>query len=539
VRRDGEVIGEMALLEEAPRMATVRARCDSVLLAIPQDLLEHLLNNSPSAARSMLHTITARWRATEALLRQSEKMAQLGTLTAGMAHELNNPTAAIQRGAGQLRRAVSELQQIEQRLHAWHFDGTQLAVLTSLDDLAKERAAQPLEFDALARSDAEAELENWLQLQGINSAWEIAPTLVSLGYTDDGLAALVDGLGDEAFGLVISWLDATYSVYTLLESVWNGAGRVAEIVKALKTYIFLDQAPVQAVDVHDGLDNTLAVLSTKLTDVTVNRDYASRLPRIQAYGSELNQVWTNLLDNAADALMGIQQSAISLRTSIEGEAVVVEIEDNGSGIPDAVQTKIFDPFFTTKPPGMGTGLGLSTAYNIIVQKHRGEITAYSQPGKTVFRVKLPFDFEMVNDGMTPVAGVQQAEEERIRRILQTTQTIAVVGMSSHEDRPANTIPAYLQTHGYRIIPVNPTIESVLGEKAYPDLSAVTERVDTVLIFRPREAVPPIVEQAIEIGARAVWMQEGIINEEAAQTARDSGLDVVMDRCMRVEHKRLF
>ena len=177
-------------------------------------------------------------------------------------------------------------------------------------------------------------------------------------------------------------------MYSILNEIGEGAGRMAEIVKALKTYTYLDQAPVQNVDVHEGLDNTLVMLRSKLKrGVVVLRDYDEDLPLIEAYGSELNQVWTNIIDNAIGAMNG--EGEITLRTRAEGEYVVVEIEDNGPGIPEAIKGQIFDPFFTTKAPGEGTGLGLNISHNIIVQKHKGEISVDSRPGSTCFQVKLP------------------------------------------------------------------------------------------------------------------------------------------------------
>ena len=190
------------------------------------------------------------------------------------------------------------------------------------------------------------------------------------------------------FAVVIDWLNCTYMIYSLLEEVGQGAGRISEIVKALKSYSYLDQAPVQAVDLHEGLDNTLVVLRSKLKPgVTVHRDYASDLPHIEAYGSELNQVWTNLIDNAIDAMNG--QGEVTLRTRHDDQWAIVEIEDNGPGIPEEILPKLFDPFSTTKPPGQGTGLGLNICHNIVVQKHKGRIDVHSQPGETRFEVRLP------------------------------------------------------------------------------------------------------------------------------------------------------
>jgi signal transduction histidine kinase len=330
----------------------------------------------------------------EVMLRQSEKLATLGKLSAGMAHELNNPAAAAQRGAGQLQAAVAQLQQAYLMMSEVSLTRTQLDLLRNLDRQAQERAEQPFnQDDTLARSDREHELETWLGDRGIENSWEFAPVLVSMGTDTSELRTLAEEFSDGQFPAVITWLSCSYTIYSLLEEIGQGAGRISEIVKALKTYSYMDQAPIQSVDVHEGLDNTLVMLRSKLREgITVRREYAEDLPKIQAYGSELNQVWTNIIDNAVDAMNG--QGEIVLRTRQADGWVTIEIEDNGPGIPDEVQSNIFDPFFTTKSPGEGTGLGLNISHNIIVQKHGGEISVRSAPGKTCFEVRLPINSEI-------------------------------------------------------------------------------------------------------------------------------------------------
>ena len=328
----------------------------------------------------------------EVMLRQSEKLATMGKLSAGMAHELNNPAAAIQRGAGQLREAVSQLQQVYMRMGEQSLSQAQLESLQGLDHQVREGAESPTDLACLDRSNSELELEPWLEDQGIENAWELAPALVDLGYDTDGLAGLIDKFSAHQVSAVIAWLSCTYTIYSLLEEIGGGVGRTTKIIKALKSYTYLDQAPIQSVEVHEGLEDTLVMLHSKIKDgISVHREYSKDLPHIQAYGSELNQVWTNIIDNAISVMEG--QGEIILRTSQEGQWVVVEIVDNGPGIPEEIQSKIFDPFFTTKPPGEGAGLGLNISHNIVVQKHKGKITVNSQPGKTYFEVKLPINFE--------------------------------------------------------------------------------------------------------------------------------------------------
>jgi len=537
VRKSGDVIGEMSLLESAPRFASGRARTDSKLLAISHDQLDDLLNTSPSAARSLLFTITSRYKSTELMLRQSEKMAQLGTLTAGIAHELNNPAAAAQRGTSQLNLEVAKLLDTQIELSKLSMSTESWDRLDHLISLIREKASQHEDIDALERSDREYEIEDWLNAHGIPEAWEIAPTLVNLGFAEDQLDKLTVDFPADQFPKVVAWMDASFNTFSLLEEINQGSERISEIVKSLKTYVYLDQAPIQAVDIHEGLNNTLVMLRHKLKEgVKVTRNYAEGLPKIQAYGSELNQVWTNIIDNAIDAMNG--KGEISITTHQEGDWVIVEIEDNGPGIPDDIKEKIFSPFFTTKAVGKGTGLGLNISYKII-EKHAGEVKVFSKPGKTRFQVSLPIDFSKAGSNSPTSPNSMSTNDDKLRRILESTKTVAVVGISDKEDQPNHTVPKFLQSKGYKIFPVNPTLESVLGEKAYPDLISIPEKIDVVEIFRRSEVVPEIVDQAIEIGAKVVWMQEGIINESAAETAQEAGLEVVMDTCMRATHKRLW
>jgi signal transduction histidine kinase len=387
VRRAGEFIGEMSLLEQAPRSASVRTLKESRLLMINQAAFETLLSCSPSAHLTMLRTVTSRLRSTESMLVQSEKMAALGTLAAGLAHELNNPAAAIRRSAAQLSDTLAERERSATELGALT-DPRQIEVVSAMQEAVK-RTAAPAPSDPLSLSDQESELQEWLEDHGVEQAWEFAPMLVSFGWGTDDLEHLSEHFSSAQLPAVVRWLAAGSSVYGLLEEVVKSAEEISEIVKALKTYSYLDQAPIQEVDIRESLENTLVILRPKIkAGISITRDYADDVPRIEAYGSELNQVWTNIINNAIEAMQG--QGELVLRTYTEdGDLVAVEIIDNGPGIPPEAQPRIFEPFFTTKAPGAGTGLGLHIAYNIIVHKHRGQIQVASKPGKTCFRVVLP------------------------------------------------------------------------------------------------------------------------------------------------------
>ena len=387
VRREGEFIGEMSLFEQAPRSASVRTLRESRLLVISQAAFETLLSCSPSAHLTILHTVTSRLRSTESMLVQSEKMAALGTLAAGLAHELNNPAAAIRRSAAQLRDALSEWERLATELSALS-DLTQIAVINALQEEAGKRTLIPAPHDPLSLSDQESDLQEWLEDHGVEEAWELAPMLVSSGWDRGDLERLTEHFSTTQLPVVVRWLTVRSSVYGLIEEVGTSAKSISEIVRAVKTYSYLDQAPIQEVDIQESLENTLVILRPKIkAGISIARDYGDDVPCVEAYGSELNQVWTNIIDNAIDATQG--QGEILLRTYTEDGDVAIEIVDNGPGIPPEMQTRIFEPFYTTKAPGVGTGLGLHIAYNIVVHKHHGKIQVTSKPGETCFRVVLP------------------------------------------------------------------------------------------------------------------------------------------------------
>lgn len=396
-RGPGEVMGEMSVLNQAPRSATVRALAPSKLLEVNEDTFFNLMEASPSAARAILHTFAARLSNTEGMLRQSEKMASLGTLSAGIAHELNNPAAAARRAASQLRDQLAEVEKLTEQLDARGLTPSQRAALTALRSEIdhSQNNGNETQLDPLARADLESELQDWLGDRNIPDPWEVAPRLVALRLTPARLEELAKEFTPDELPPVLAWVAAQGNSIALLDEIGSSTERISDIVKAVKSYSYLDQAPLQEVDVHEGLENTLMILRHKLKrGITIHREYDRNLPRIQAFASELNQVWTNIIDNAIDAMQG--NGELTIKTEGELDHVCVTICDNGPGMPPEVQARIFDAFYTTKPVGVGTGLGLHISYNIIVLNHKGRITVESQPGRTCFRVSLPVQHKAQN-----------------------------------------------------------------------------------------------------------------------------------------------
>ena len=263
-RKTGEVIGEMSLLDQAPRFASGRTRTDCKLLSISHENLEHLLDTSPSAARVMLSTITNRLRSTKLVLRQSEKMAQLGTLTAGIAHELNNPASAALRGSEHLNTAIDNFQQIYQKISTLGFSKEQWNAVVEYHDYAHKRAVHPVDLDSLGRSDQEEELEIWLDENKIEKGSEYAPILVNLGFLATDLEKFKLAFPGSQLDIALNWLCTIFNIFSLLAEINQGTTRIGEIIKSLKSYVYLDQAAVQLIDIHEGLDNTLVMLRSKL-----------------------------------------------------------------------------------------------------------------------------------------------------------------------------------------------------------------------------------------------------------------------------------
>lgn len=387
---EGSFFGEVPLLLERPCSATGKALKNCHLAQFSKDAFWKLLSTCPEVMCAILCTMAERIYTFESVSLQREKLVSLGTMAAGLAHELNNPASAGHRAAQQLSVAIESLQSCTLGLCDRHFSDTQRRLLSELQQWAIAHSSTVPQLDPLTQSDKEDALIDWLEQHGIADGWQLAPTLVSAGVDSERLRAIALAMSGLELGKALFCLEATLTVVGLVDAVKASTARISDLVKAVKNYSYMDQAPLQEVNLHSGLESTLTILNHKLNPgITVRREYDSNLPPICAYGSELNQVWTNLIDNAIAAMNG--RGELTIRTLREHENVVVEIADNGQGIPPEIATRIFEPFFTTKGVGEGTGLGLNTAYRIVVQRHKGNIRVNSQPGDTRFQVCLPIE----------------------------------------------------------------------------------------------------------------------------------------------------
>jgi signal transduction histidine kinase len=386
VIKPGNYTGEITLLLDIPWLATARSGKQARLFRLCEEDFWRMLSACRSVARQIFHSAANKMRNLEGYSQQREKLASLGTMAAGLAHELNNPAAAAQRAAAHLQRTTDNVQTFLCQLTRT-LDHDHMLHLVAASQDALERLAKTLPLDHLERSDRAETIAPWLEAHGVAAGWELAPTFVSAGVDIPWLEDLAGKLPAASHVDALGWLEARLNLKSLLGQVEQSTGRIAELVKAIKSYSYMDQSPMQEVDIHEGLESTLTMLGHKLKNVTLVRAFDRSIPRIMAYGSELNQVWTNLIDNAIHAVNGAGK--ICIGTCLEDNQLVVEIVDNGSGIPPDVQPHLFEPFFTTKPIGTGTGLGLIISNRIVADRHGGEIEFESRPGETRFKVRLP------------------------------------------------------------------------------------------------------------------------------------------------------
>jgi signal transduction histidine kinase len=396
IGREDTVVGKMdvpgrwaggfrAWDEHGVYLATGRGATGGRVLRVPAEVLRERFNAWFPLGRHLIEGLYHTARSIESTARQRDSLITLGRLAAGLAHEINNPAAAAARAVDALQ---TECQTLLSSLTRLAHDEISARQFTALDALRREIEPQAAPKDALVLADQEEALSSWLARHGVVRDWAIAPPLAAAGVDlawCERAALILEGPALEA-GL--EWVASTFSAVTLLSEMKESTRRISGLVAAIKSYSQMDRAPMQHIDVTDGLESTLVILGHKLRDgVTVVRDYGPDVPRIDAYAGELNQVWTNLIDNAIDAMNGA--GTLRVATRAEENDVVIEIGDTGPGMPPQVAARAFEAFYTTKDVGKGTGLGLDIARRIVVERHTGTITIDSQPGRTVLRVRIP------------------------------------------------------------------------------------------------------------------------------------------------------
>ena len=354
-------------------------------LRLPAAELARLTGTWFPFGNHLIHGLYGTARTIEATARQRETMVSLGTLAAGLAHEINNPAAAVTRAVAGLKTACATVRSSIGRLALGGIPAQELA---GLDGLLGELRPPEIALSPLAMSDLEDELAGWLEDHDVTDAWTVAPVLAAAGADLEWCGRVAALLSPQAVEPGLEWVASTLAVTSMLADVRRSTARISELIGAVRSYSQMDRASLQLTDVTEGLESTLAMLGQEVRGgITVVRDYDAAVPRIEAYAGELNQVWTHLIDNAADAMGG--SGTLTLRTRTEDGRVVVEIGDTGAGMTPEVAARAFDAFFTTKEVGRGAGLGLDVARRIVVDRHGGDIGIRSRPGETVLHVRLP------------------------------------------------------------------------------------------------------------------------------------------------------
>jgi signal transduction histidine kinase len=367
---------------------TARAVRDCRLLELPAAELGKAFRAWYPMASHLLEGLSTQGMDSRAAIERHERLVALGSVTAGLTHELNNPVASVVRASARLREMLAEMRQKLGLLIRAQLPANKLETVADLAAHALESSREAPPLSPLEASDREAEVDDWLIDHGITDTAEIASTLVAAGLGVEWLEELIDVTPPPNLEYGLSYPVRAIESDNLLDEITHGVERISDLLAAAKQYTQMDRAPLQTFDVHEGLDATLTMLQHKLGDgIKVIREYDRSLPQIVAYPGELNQVWTNLIDNAIDALGG--HGTLTVRTRAEGDRLAVEIADDGPGIPAEMRSRVFEPFFTTKEIGKGTGLGLDIAWRIVVGRHGGEVSLESEPGDTRFTVLLP------------------------------------------------------------------------------------------------------------------------------------------------------
>ena len=384
----GEVSGMLPFSRLKVISVTGRAVVPSHYLAFHVSYFEEMFHRLPELVRRLVGLLADRVRSVTRQEQQHEKLAALGKLSAGLAHELNNPSAATRRSAAALRGCLARIRGAARSTSIGPKD---CALLAQREEEIRG-SLKPAQFkDELARADRQDAIQSWLESRNVTDAWMLAPPLAEANLTNAHLESFAEAAGD-SLGPELTRFATLLEMDRIAEELDNSSARISDLIKAIKEYSYMDQAPVQEVDIEHSLETTLTIMHHKLKrGITVARDYDPNLPKVMANGSELNQVWTNLIDNAADAMKGT--GTLTVRTTRENDFVLVEIGDNGPGIPVEVKSRIFDPFFTTKGVGEGTGLGLDIV-NRIVKNARGQVNVISSPGDTRFQIRIPIQSAM-------------------------------------------------------------------------------------------------------------------------------------------------
>ncbi len=387
VGRAGQITGLLPFSRMKTYGGRGQATADVWALQYPVETFPDLLRAVPSMVQRSVSVLLDRTREVTRLEQQAEKLNALGKLAGNLAHELNNPASAAQRSAAGLLSELSVYGRHKFDLGALCLAEPQLAGLRSWQEKVRQRMLQSTN-ESGSRNAGDDAITQWLRSHGMEQAWQIAPDLEESWVTPADLDEVRQLIPDASLGVVLGQFASSLRTERMARAMLDSTARIFDIIAAIKDYSYMDQAPIQDVDVPQSLETTLSMLQSRLGDTVVERRYAPALPRISAYGSELNQVWTAILENALDATSG--QGEIVLSVKRAGEMLMIEIWDNGPGIPSGIQRRIFEPFFTTKAPGEGLGLGLDTVQRI-VRRHRGSVSVQSEPGSTCFQVRLPIE----------------------------------------------------------------------------------------------------------------------------------------------------